>query len=280
VLDFGLDAAGGLEAGLRLAEICLAGLGTVQLIECDRQICAGPAVMVFTDHPVPACLASQYAGWEIKSNGYFAMGSGPMRAAAAREPLFGTIGCHETPQTAVGIMESDHMVPDQVAVDLAAKCGVSPDRLLLATAPTRSQAGSLQVVARSVETALHKLHELSFDVARVATAIGTAPLPPAGADPLTAIGRTNDAIIYGGQVTLYLRGDDETLLEVGSQLPGSASDDFGDPFLKVFQRYDHDFYRVDPKLFSPAVVTLVNLDTGRSFRFGHLLPRVIHESFG
>ena len=51
---------------------------------CPARSAAGraPLVQVVTDHPVRACLASQYAGWAIKEGKYFAMGSGPMRAAA------------------------------------------------------------------------------------------------------------------------------------------------------------------------------------------------------
>jgi len=52
------------------------------------------------------------------------------------------------------------------------------------------------------------------------------------------------------------------------------------PFAQIFEQHDRDFYQIDPHLFSPAVVRLANLDTGQSFKFGHTLPRVIHESFG
>ena len=145
--------------------------------------------------------------------------------------------------------------------------------------PTRSLAGTVQVVARSVETALHKLDELRFDLARIAAGIGWAPLPPPAANDLAGIGRTNDAILYGAEVTLYLRGDDESLRQIGPKIPSCASSDHGQPFATIFEKYGHDFYKIDPGLFSPAVVTLVNLDSGNSFRFGHTLPRVIHESF-
>ena len=50
-------------------------------------------------------------------------------------------------------------------------------------------------------------------------------------------------------------------------------------FADLFADYNHDFYRIDPHLFSPAVITLVNLDTGRSHRFGRLMPEIIAQSF-
>lgn len=279
IIDCGIDVPGGLEAGRLLASVCMAGLGNVAIVSTDPALWHGPAVQVRTDHPVAACLASQYAGWEIKGDDYFAMGSGPMRAAAGREELFDSIGFCETASACVGVLESGQLPPEAVCRDLASKCSVSPDRLTLLVAPTRSLAGTVQIVARSVETALHKLNELGFDVARIESGHGTAPLPPPAADDLAAIGRTNDAILYGGEVTLYVRGDDSSLNDVGPKTPSCASPDHGRPFAQIFADYGHDFYRVDPRLFSPAIVTLVNLDTGNSFRFGHTLPRVIHESF-
>jgi methenyltetrahydromethanopterin cyclohydrolase len=278
-IDCGIQSAGGLEAGRRLAEICLAGLGTVRFAPAPVEFPPGPAVMVTTDHPVAACMASQYAGWQIAREGYFAMGSGPMRAAAAKETLFAKLGIREKADAAVGILESRKMPTDTICQELAAACGVPAKSLTLLVAPTASTAGSVQVVARSVETALHKLLELGFDLTRVVSGWGLAPLPPVSGDDLVAIGRTNDAVLYGGEVLLWVRGDDASLEAIGPRIPSGASPDHGQPFAAIFERAGRDFYKIDPHLFSPAVVTLANLDTGRSFRFGHTLPRVIHESF-
>lgn len=283
VVDFGVAVPGGLAAGLVLARVCLADLATVQLRR--HADASWPVVEVFTDHPVLACLASQYAGWEIKGDGFFAMGSGPMRAVAAREPLFDDIGFREAIEPHVneecfGVLESSRLPPESVCLEIAAKCGVEPNRLTLLVAPTRSLAGTLQIVARSVETALHKLHELKFDLKRVESAFGSAPLPPPAPNDLAAIGRTNDAILYGGRVVLYCRGDDESLAATGAQIPSSASPDYGRPFAETLAASQGDFYRVDPLLFSPAEVTLVNLDTGRAFRFGTVNDRILTASFG
>ena len=283
VIDFGIEARGGLDAGILLARICTSDLATIRLTLQSES--PWPMVQVHTDHPIPACLASQYAGWEIKGDGYFAMGSGPMRAVAAREPLFVDIGYREkiephVNERCVGVLESNKLPPEFVCHDIAAKCGIDPNRLFLCVASTRSMAGTLQIVARSVETAMHKLHELKFDLDRVESALGSAPLPPPAAEDFAAIGRTNDAILYGGRVTLYCRGDDATLEAIGKPMPSSASPDYGRPFAETLAGYNGDFYRVDPLLFSPAEVTLVNLDTGRSFRYGEVNKRVLAQSFG
>jgi methenyltetrahydromethanopterin cyclohydrolase len=279
ILDFGVDAAGGLEAGLRLAEICTAGLAQISLVPADRSIWHGAAVQVVSDDPVRACMASQYAGWKLAHGKYFAMGSGPMRAAAGKEAIFDKIGFRETAEVAVGLLESSKLPPAELCQGIAADCGVGPAQLILCVAPTASQAGTIQIVARSVETALHKLHELGFDLVRVASAFGTAPLPPVAGEDLSAIGRTNDAVLYGGDVTLWVRGDDESVAEIGARVPSSASSDFGEPFAAIFRRYDCDFYKIDPHLFSPAAVTFCNLDTGRTQRFGGIAADVVQKSF-
>jgi methenyltetrahydromethanopterin cyclohydrolase len=146
--------------------------------------------------------------------------------------------------------------------------------LILLVAPTASQAGTVQVVARSAETAMHKLTELGFDLRRVESALGVAPLPPVARNDFEAMGRTNDAVLYGADVTLWVRGDQESLAAVGPQIPSSVSPDHGIPFAELFRRYEGDFYRMDPKLFGPAAVTLCNLDTGQTLRFGRIIPEL------
>jgi len=279
VIDCGIDARGGLEAGRLLAEVCMAGLGAVGIAPGNPDLWPGPSVVVRTDAPVAACMAAQYAGWKVQHGKFFAMGSGPMRAAAGKEELFDKIGHRERAEAAVGVLETRSFPPDDVLRSFAEACGVPIERLTIFVAPTASQAGGVQIAARSVETALHKLIELGFDLSRIESGFGTAPLPPVARDDLAAIGRTNDAILYGAEVTLWLRGDDENLRQIGPKIPSSASPDYGEPFAEIFKRYGGDFYQIDPLLFSPAVVTLINLDTGNSFRFGHTLPRVIHRSF-
>ena len=279
VIDLGVKARGGLQAGLALADICLAGLARVELVPGDPAVWQGPAVCVYTDHPVSACLGSQYAGWQIAIGKYFAMGSGPMRALAGKEALFQELSLRETADQAIGVLETSKLPPADVVEHLAGECSVAPGRLTLVTARTASQAGTVQVVARSVETALHKLHELKFDLGRVESGWGVAPLPPPAADDLSGIGRTNDAILYGARVTLWVRGDDESLKQIGPRVPSNSSPDHGEPFAEIFRRAGHDFYKIDPLLFSPALVSLTNLDTGNTFTFGRLLPEVIERSF-
>lgn len=279
IIDCGVHAPGGLEAGVALAEICLAGLGHVDVVPGDRDLWRGPAVVVRTDQPVAACMASQYAGWQLAGDKYFAMGSGPMRAAYGREAVFDKIGFRESAARVVGVLEAAKLPHDDICHHVAEACHIDPENLTLLVARTASIAGSVQVVARTVETALHKMHEIGFDIHRVRSGFGVAPLPPVAQDDLLGIGRTNDAVLYGGEVMLWVTGDDDTLREFGPRIPSSASPDHGQPFAEIFERYDRDFYKIDPLLFSPAVVTLNNVETGTCLTFGQTLPRVLRDSF-
>jgi methenyltetrahydromethanopterin cyclohydrolase len=276
-IDCGVQTVGGLEAGRLLAEVCLAGLGSVALVPAERSLWHGPAVQVHTDQPIAACMAAQYAGWQLKGEKFFAMGSGPMRAAAHREPLFTDISYAEQPARVVGVLETSKLPTSEILERIAADCRVQPENVLLLCARTASLAGTVQVVARSVETALHKLHELKFDLKKVVSGYGVAPLPPIAKDDLTAIGWTNDAVLYGGEVTLWVRADDDELHALGPKVPSNASPDFGEPFAQIFHRYNGDFYKMDPLLFSPAAVSFVNLNSGRTHRFGTLRPGVLQQ---
>ena len=280
LLDFGVKAVGGMNAGLSLAKLCLADSADVAIVPSQIDSVGWPHVQVFSDDPVRACLCSQYAGWQVATEKYFGMGSGPIRAVAGIEEVFEKLGYSEDATAAVGVLESGQLPGEDVYCLMAEKSGVSADQIVLAVAPTASQAGNLQVVARSLETCLHKLFEVGFDVHRVVSGTGVAPLSPVATDDLSGIGRTNDAILYGGRVTLYVTGDDDSIAELGPKVPSAASECFGQPFLDVFEEAGRDFYKIDPHLFSPAQVVFQNVDTGMVQCFGAVREDILKKSFG
>lgn len=297
IVDAGVRATGGGEAGLLLSHAALAGLGEVWL-EPPHAVpghhllrpasdpweghCPWPMVAVESTNPVAACLASQYAGWKVSEGKYFAMASGPLRSAIGREDLYDDIGFRERAEVAVGLLESSKLPPDEVCLKLASAAGVAPDRLILLVARTASPAGTLQVVARSLETALHKLHDLGFDLRRIRAGLGRSPLPPVPAPPddLEAIGRTNDAILYGGQVVLEVTGVDTGLAEVARAAVSAASASYGRPFRSLFEEAGYDFYKLDAALFAPAMIEIVNVDTHVRHTAGSIAPDVLRISFG
>ena len=163
-------------AGIELARICLGGLGQVSIVPGELGEKAIPLIQVVTDHPVRACLASQYAGWALKEGKFFAMGSGPMRAAAGNEAIFDVIGFRETADAVIGVLETRKPPPPAIVAKIAQACRVDSAAVTLFAAPTASLAGGVQIVARSVETALHKLAELKFDLSRIVSAHGDGTL--------------------------------------------------------------------------------------------------------
>ena len=279
VLDAGIGVAGGFAAGRLLAELCMGGLGHVEYAPLTIDGESWPGVLVWTDHPAASCMASQYAGWAIAPEGYFAMGSGPLRAKALVErELFGKLGYAEQATRGVLVLEGRTPPTDDVAAWVAQKAGVGPEAVTMAIAPTASVAGGVQIVARVIETGLHKMDTLGFDVTRVVSAMGTAPLPPVARSDMRAIGRTNDCVLYGGQARYTVRAEDEELAQLAARLPASASEDYGTPFYDIFKRHDHDFYKIDPLLFSPGEVWLTSATSGRTFHAGRLNPAVLRAS--
>jgi methenyltetrahydromethanopterin cyclohydrolase len=279
VVDAGVNVPGGFAAGLGLAELCMGGLGHVEFASLMIGGEAWPGVNVWTDHPAESCMASQYAGWAINPEGFFAMGSGPLRAKARVErELFGRLGYAESATRGVLVLEGRALPTDNVVTWVAAKAGLAPDALTFAVAPTASLGGGVQIVARVLETGLHKMETIGFDVTRVVSAMGTAPLPTTARSDMRAIGRTNDCILYGGQARYTVRAEDAELDELARRLPASASADYGTPFYDIFKRYDNDFYKIDPMLFSPAEVWLTSATSGRTFHAGKVDPEVLRRS--
>ncbi|MGH8773328.1 MAG: methenyltetrahydromethanopterin cyclohydrolase, partial [Burkholderiales bacterium] len=104
--------------------------------------------------------------------------------------------------------------------------------------------------------------------------------PPPAPDFLNAMGRTNDAIIFGGQVHLFVEGSDDDARELAQELPASASKDYGKPFAEVFKEYQYDFYKVDPMLFAPARVTVTAVASGSTYQSGGRDNALLLKSFG
>ena len=279
VIDAGIAVPGGFGAGHGLADLCLGGLANISYTTLLCEGTSYPGVQVWTDHPAIACMASQYAGWAISVGKYFAMGSGPLRCHARVETeLFGKLAYGEKAARGVLVLEGRTLPTDEVAAWVAGKAGLSPTQITFAIAPTASVAGGVQVVARILETGLHKMEVLGFDVRRVVSGIGTAPLPPIAKSDLRAIGRTNDCVLYGGQARYIVDASDDELASLAQHMPAASSADYGTPFYEIFKRYEGDFYKIDKMLFSPAEVWLSSPTTGRTFHGGGVNAAVLRAS--
>jgi methenyltetrahydromethanopterin cyclohydrolase len=119
LIDAGAKRRGGVEAGLRIAEICMGGLGAVRLAP-DNATPRWPwTIAVASPQPVIACLGSQYAGWSLAhgtgKDAFFALGSGPARALAQKEAVFEDIGYRDEAAAAVLVIESGRPPPPSQA---------------------------------------------------------------------------------------------------------------------------------------------------------------------
>ncbi len=278
-VDAGIDCVGGLEAGRIIGEICMGGLGNINLYHASA-IGEWPlSLHVHTSHPVLACLASQYAGWSLSHEKFHALGSGPGRAIALKEPLFEELGYKDLCDSAVFVLEVDKLPPIEVIDKIAETCKLDPTALTFILTPTSSIAGNMQVVARVLEVAMHKTHELHFPLDHILDGSASAPLSPPIPDFVKAMGRTNDAILFAGRVQLFVNSDDAAAEKLAKELPSSSSRDYGKPFAQIFKDYEYDFFKVDPMLFSPASVMVTAVESGNTFRGGELDPTLLNKSF-
>jgi methenyltetrahydromethanopterin cyclohydrolase len=281
IIDAGASVSGSIAAGRCIAEICLGGLGEVTLTPAGSDLPSAIVVGVHAADPVLACLGSQYAGWRLQEGKFFAMASGPGRARALKEDLFAELGYRdEGMDGAIFVLETDRPPPESLMAQVAEACATAADRLAFVLTPTTSIAGAVQIAARSLEVGLHKAHTLKFPLERIRDGFGSAPLPPPSPNFVTAMGRTNDAILYGGRVALFVDGPEAEAVQLAEALPASVSRDYGRPFAETFEAYGGDFYKIDPLLFSPGLVEVTSLETGRSFRRGRIDSALLARSFG
>ncbi len=279
IVDAGIQATGGLEAGRRIAEICMGGLGSVSL-QNDSTFKNWPlSVKVHAKSPVIACLGSQYAGWALSHDKFFSLGSGPARAIAQREDIYKELAYTDRSAHTCLVLETDKVPPIEVIEKVAHDTRIRPANLTFILTPTRSLAGTVQITARVLEVALHKLHAVHFPLEHFVDGYGVAPIPAPSPDFLTGMGRTNDAILFGGFVHLYVQCEDVAAAELAQAMPSSASKDYGRPFAEIFKAVNMDFYQIDPLLFSPAKVTVTNLKTGNSFFAGNFNEELLEKSF-
>ena len=279
IVDAGIEQLGSIEAGRRIAEICMGGLGLVAINNTLTFVNYPASIQVESANPVLACLASQYAGWALQHDKFFSLGSGSARAIAQREDIFKELNYQDTAKKTVLVLETDKIPPNEIIKKVARDTNIKPENLTFILTPTTSLAGGAQIVARVLEVALHKAHTLHFPLKNIISGNGSAPLPPVSQDFLTAMGRTNDAILFGGEVTLTVDCTDIEAEKLARELPSSASKDYGRPFADIFKSVNMDFYQIDPLLFSPAKVTVINLNTGNNFMAGALDEALLSKSF-
>jgi len=280
IVDAGIEAKGGFQAGKIITEICMGGCGKAEIIPRRYGELELPSIFVYTDHPVIATLGSQFAGWQIKEGDYFAIGSGPARALALKpKEIYEKIGYRDDFDKAVVVLETDKHPPEKLLERFVKDCHVLSKNLAVILTPTASIAGATQVSGRIIETGIHKLSKLGLDPNVILYAWGCAPISPIHPKFVKAMARTNDAILYGG-ITYYVieYEDEEELKEIVEKAPSKASKDYGKTFIEIFKEVNYDFYKIDPNLFAPAILIVNNIQTGKIFRAGEINAEILTKS--
>jgi methenyltetrahydromethanopterin cyclohydrolase len=291
LVDAGINVEGGFLAGELVTEICLGGYGKATVTPVQYGDIVLPSVFVQTDHPALSLLGSQFAGWQIKGEDFSAIASGPARALALKpKDLYEKLAYKEESDIAVIVLETEKKPSEAIIQVVADKCRVLPKNVYAVMFSTTSLTGATQVSGRIVETGLHKLERLELDPLLVKHAWGYAPIVPVHPSSSEAMGRTNDAILYGGVTSYTVDFEDEAKLEaIARQAPSSASKMLQEArklaaknprFLDIFKEAGFDFYKVDPDLFAPAVVSVTNKRTGKTVRAGALDVDVLKSSLG
>jgi len=301
VIDCGVNVRGSVEAGLYVTRVTAGDLIRVSLVTINYGDFALPAIHVSSDHPVLATIGGQLGDWEVRYGDYFAIGSGPARALALDREIPKAVGAKReilrkmglityTPREiyekikyrdyydkAVIVLESSEIPPSSVLELIAKMCNIDPKNLYTLVVPTSSIAGAVQIAGRVLEVGIYKLGLLGFDFTKIISGSGYAPIPPIHPDPVEAMGRTNDAIRYGG-VTYYIVDfdDDEKLEEFINNVPPKDEK----PFAEIFKAAPQGFYDVDPRAFAPAVITINNIKTGKTLTAGCIKIEFLKKAFG
>jgi methenyltetrahydromethanopterin cyclohydrolase len=282
IIDAGIETSGGLLAGKYITELSMGALAEVTLYYSELQGMQIPSIFVATDYPSIALLGSQFAGWRINIGKYQAIGSGPARALSMKpRELYSKIKYRDQSDYAIIILETDEKPSDEVLEFISRECNVEPSNLYAILTPTSSIAGSTQISGRIAETGIHRLVELGFDPNCVISCSGSAPIASIHPKSSKAMGRTNDMILYGGISNFIVNFDDDEQLEmIAKKAPSCNSPSYGRPFYEIFKEAEFDFYRIDPSLFAPAIITINNVRSGKTFITGKINHEIISQSLG
>ncbi|MFP9058895.1 methenyltetrahydromethanopterin cyclohydrolase [Natrialbaceae archaeon A-chndr2] len=275
VLDFGLEFDGGIEAGLLCTEIQTAGLATPGRDLGELGGAPIPYIELSTDQPGLAYLGSQKAGWELQTDDFEGLGSGPARALVAEEQEFRQLQYTDAFELTALTLETTQMPTAAAAEAVASRAEIESSGVFLLAYPTASVVGSVTNAARVGELVTFNLSELGYDPLDIVSVTGRAPVPPVADDEETAIGRTNDAIAYGGTAHLVVREPFDGF----EQLLSTAGDEYGRPFVEIFDDRDWSFEETAADLFGPAKVT-VDVLGGGTYVYGETREDILVESFG
>jgi len=283
IIDMGSGVQGSWRAAeyftrITLGDLCSFGYGTWP----HDKTTTFASVQLAVERPLIACLASQIAGWQLGEGEFATIGSGPARAVAAVEgdPYMEMTPYRESADEVVLCVQDSRPPTPEMAAAVAGSCGVGPEDVYLLLAPAACLVGSVQVSARILEQVCHKMFENGFDVAKVTNCRGSAPVAPIVKDEVKAMGRINDALLYGSETEFWVDAADGEIKEIVGKLTSlDSSPQYGTPFEEIFEAAGCDFFHIDHQVHSIGRIRMHNVRTGTSFAAGEYHHELIGRSF-
>jgi methenyltetrahydromethanopterin cyclohydrolase len=283
VVDMGVEAPGGYQAGKLIVEATIGGMGHINFGEYRLEDIHLPSIDVYIDHPVEATLSSQFSGWKMPGKeipGYInPIGSGPARAIA-RNDIFSQSWHYQDINHETVFAAQTQEIPDESVAEMVAEgCKLPVENVYILATKTASLAGSIQVCSRTVEASLWRLYRKGLDIGKIISGMGTCPIAPPIKDELKAMDRVNTALLYGVTVRYVVDCSDEEIEPVIDTAPFSASRRYGERFIDIFEEGKRDFYIVDKDIHTVARYEITNYATGKTFMGGILRADMMRESF-
>jgi methenyltetrahydromethanopterin cyclohydrolase len=282
VIDMGVNARGGWQAGKLFVEATIGGLGHVDFGLYTFGENKLPSIDVYIDHPVEATFSSQFSGWEIPGSDpetrITPIGSGPARAIARNDIWTQSWPYQDIHHETVFAVQTTVLPDGSLAQEVAQACHIQPENVYILAARTASLAGSIQVCSRTVEASIGKLFTLGFDLSKIISGMGTCPIAPPARNEFIGMDRTNTALIYGGMVRYVFDCRDEEIERILEKLPFSASRRFGESFADLMEEANRVFPDIDRDIHTVAVYEITNYATGRVFKAGKIHEDLLKRS--
>lgn len=280
VVDMGQKAKGSWLAGKYYAEITMGGMGEVTFDSFQLDEYTLPSVKVTSANPFLAGWVSQKHADPLPGAENQPILAGP--AKALLKPPDASIvyaNYHDNSDIAVAPFQTSAPITEDFANWVADACQLNPKNLYILVAPSNSLVCAIQVAARPIDNLMHRLHEEGIDIHQVSYAFSSSPVPPLAEDELEAMGRINDSMLYGGQVLIYLNGNDPDIQRILPNLPTRSSNQYGKTFRQIFVEHDMDFHKIDLRIHSVALVQINNIATGNCFSAGAIDRGMLRKSF-
>lgn len=270
VIDMGIHYPGSWSAADYFVKVGLGGLGQLTFNTYQLNDFLIPAVQIMVTNPLIAEMASHVAYWKINYQGKNIVISGPIRSIKGSDVFARATTYRDVAATkAVACIQTTEIPGEELAELLASEIGLPVNSLYILVAKTASIVGAVQVCARNVEQTLPTLYDRGFDLARIVQAEGITPVVAIVDDEEVAYGHVNDCLIYGQETNIYVRCQDEELIQILDDIPFIKNRGiYGTSFQELFKRCRNDWALVPRDWDAPCQVNLINLATGNIFSTG------------